>query len=80
MKVKELIELLQKENPDDEIHCMVDSDLQTIEYGWMHTNNIVYLSDATYYLSDDGNIYPKCDMRDDEEYTVLKGIWLKVQA
>jgi hypothetical protein len=80
MKVKELIELLQKENPENEIHCMVDSDLQTIEYGWMHTKNIVYLSDATYYLSDDGNIYAKCDIRDDEEYTVLQGIWLKVQA
>ena len=80
MKVKELIEQLQKENPEDEIHCMVDSDLQTIEYGWMHTKNIIYLSNATYYLSDDGNIYAKCDMRDEEEYIVLKGIWLKVQA
>ena len=80
MKVKELIEQLQKENPENEIHCMIDSDLQTIEYGWMHTKNIVYLSDTTYYLSDDGNIYAKCDMRDDEEYTVLHGIWLKIQA
>ena len=80
MKVKELIEQLQKENAEDEIHCMIDSDLQTIEYGWMHTKNIIYLSNATYYLSDDGNIYAECDMRDEEEYIVLNGIWLKVQA
>ena len=55
MKVKQLIELLQKENPEDEIHIWVNSDVEhtSKEFSRYYASNIIIDGHTTYYMNDD---------------------------
>ena len=55
MKVKELTELLQKENQEDEIHIFVDSDVghTSEEFSKYYASNIIIDGHNTYYMNED---------------------------
>lgn len=59
MKVREFIELLQKENPESDIHFDIDTDLLVDEYDWMHTENFKVLGLQTRYQDAYGDIRTK---------------------
>lgn len=63
MKVKELIERLQKENEEDEIHIFVDQDVGHTcdEYSRYYARNIIIIGHDTQYQYDD-NILSKSDI------------------
>jgi hypothetical protein len=55
MKVKELIEQLQKQNQEHEIHIWVDSDVGHTgeEFSSYYASNIIIDGHITYYMNDD---------------------------
>lgn len=55
MKVKELIEQLQKRDPEDEIHILVDNDIMTPRdmYNNSYANKIRIYGHNTFYMNDD---------------------------
>ena len=58
MKVKEFIEKLQKENPEDEIHIWVDDEVgcKTDEFGRYYATEIGIWGHDKFYQNEDGNI------------------------
>ena len=58
MKVKELIETLQKQNPDDEVHIWVDDEVGcgSDYYKRYHASTIIIDGHDTYYMDDDGDM------------------------
>ena len=55
MKVKELIELLQKREPQDEIHIFIDNDIMTPKnmYNNSYAHKIRIYGHKTFYMDDD---------------------------
>jgi hypothetical protein len=78
MKVKELIEKLQKQNPEDEIHIWVDDEVGcgAGEFGKYHAEEIKILGHDIYYRDEDKianfeelseNLYEEYDDISDDE-------------
>jgi hypothetical protein len=78
MKVKELIERLQKQNPDDEIHIWVDDEVGcgAGEFAKYHAEEIKILGHDIYYMDEDRianfeelseNLYEEYDDISDDE-------------
>jgi len=63
MKVKELIEKLQKQDLEDEIHIWVDQDVghTSDEHSMYYARNIIIIGHDTQYRNDD-NILSKSDI------------------
>lgn len=61
MKVKELIEQLQKQNPEDEIHIWVDDEVGcgAWEYEKYYASKIEIMGHLEYYESEDGILSEK---------------------
>jgi hypothetical protein len=78
MKVKELIEQLQKQNPEDEIHIWVDDEVGcgAGEFSKYYATEIKIIGHDKYYINDDRinnfeelseNLYEEYDYITDDE-------------
>ena len=67
MKVKELIELLSKENPESEIYLDVDVDLLMQEFDWSLAKSIKVLGHEARYEDYEGTIRKRKQL---EEYII----------
>ena len=84
MKVKQLIELLQKQNPEDEIHIWVDDDVGcgSDAYRKYYANYIGIMGHDIYYQNEDGKIKNLSEIEEDiyNEYEDINEYNIKKEA
>ena len=77
MKVKELINKLNNENPENQICFIVDSEITNgMEYKEMLSIDIDYLGESIYYLNEDGSV--SNENIDNVRQAKIKGVYLKI--
>ena len=77
MKVKELINKLNNENPESQICFIVDSEITNgMEYKEMLSIDIDYLGESIYYLNEDGSV--SNENIDNVRQAKIKGVYLKI--
>ena len=77
MKVKELINKLNNENPESEICFIVDSEITNgMEYKEMLSIDMDYLGESIYYLNEDGSV--SSENLDNVRQAKIKGVYLKI--
>ena len=84
MKVKELIEQLQKQDPEDEIHIWVDNEVGCGAdlYGRYNANDIGIMGHDIYYQNEDGEIKNFAEIEEDiyNEYEDINEYDIKKEA
>ena len=77
MKVKELINKLNNENPESEICFIVDSEITNgMEYKEMLSIDMDYLGESIYYFNEDGSV--SNENIDNVRQAKIKGVYLKI--
>ena len=77
MKVKELINKLNNENPESQICFIVDSEITNgMEYKDMLSIDMDYLGESIYYLNEDGSV--SNENIDNVRQAKIKGVYLKI--
>lgn len=78
MKVKELINKLNNENPESQICYIVDSEITNgMEYKEMLSIDMDYLGESIYYLNEDGSV--SSENLDNARQAKIKGVYIKIQ-
>lgn len=78
MKVKELINKLNNENPESQICFIVDSEITNgMEYKEMLSIDMDYLGESIYYLNEDGSV--SSENLDNVRQVKIKGVYIKIQ-
>jgi len=77
VKVKELINKLNNENPESEICFIVDSEITNgMEYKEMLSIDMDYLGESIYYFNEDGSV--SNENIDNVRQAKIKGVYLKI--
>ena len=77
MKVKELINKLNNENPESQICFIVDSEITNgMEYKEMLSIDMDYVGESIYYLNEDGSV--STENIDNVRQAKIKGVYLKI--
>ena len=77
MKVKELINKLNNENPESQICFIVDSEITNgMEYKEMLSIDMDYLGESIYYLNEDGCV--KSENLNNVRQAKIKGVYIKI--
>ena len=77
MKVKELINKLNNENPESQICFIVDSEITNgMEYKEMLSIDMDYLGESIYYLNEDGCV--SSENLNNVRQAKIKGVYIKI--
>jgi len=77
MKVKELINKLNNENPESQICFIVDSEITNgMEYKDMLSIDMDYVGESIYYFNEDGSV--SSENIDNVRQAKIKGVYIKI--
>jgi hypothetical protein len=77
MKVKQLINKLNNENPESQICFIVDSEITNgMEYKEMLSIDMDYLGERIYYLNEDGSV--SSENIDNVRQVKIKAVYIKI--
>ena len=77
MKVKQLINKLNNENPESQICFIVDCEITNgMEYKEMLSIDMDYLGESIYYLNEDGSV--SSENINNVRQAKIKGVYIKI--